>query len=374
MNRFLTIFASVILGSSMLCNAGDSIPQAQAKHKMNLFNHLDLGVTLGTTGIGVDVAMPIGDFVKVRTGVAYMPPISVPMHFDLMNYKPSGSSISTSTFDKAQNLMEKLAGFEVNRNVTVNGKPDMFTFKLLADVYPFRNNKHWHFTAGFYLGPKKVARAVNAMKEMPTLVSVGIYNGLYDYIMNTDFVEEPLYGDIYIDPDKGDALKEKFSEYGRIGVHMGEFVDRYITDENGNAIKDANGNPQHAPFLLEPYKDGTVWAEALVNVFRPYIGFGYGGFIDKAKRLNMSFDCGAMFWGGAPRMMSYERIVEYKTVITTDEYGSQSSHKEKIVTYRDIDLARDVQNVQGKAGDYLKIAKQMKVYPVLNFRISYAIF
>lgn len=374
MNRILGLLTSILLGSSVLCSAGDSIPQQQVKHKMKLLNHLDLGVTLGTTGIGVDVAMPIGDYVKVRTGVAYMPPITVPMHFDLMNYKPSGSSISSSTFDKAQALMNKLAGFEVNRNVTVNGKPDMFTFKLLADVYPFRTNKHWHFTAGFYLGPKKVANAVNAMKEMPTLVAVGIYNGLYDYIMNTDFVEEPIYNDIYIDPDKGEALKAKFSEYGRIGIHMGDFVDRFVTDADGNVVKDADGNPQHEPFIMEPYKDGTIWANALVNVFRPYIGFGYGEAIDKAKRLNVSFDCGAMFWGGAPRMMSYERIVDYKTVITTDEYGSQTSHKEKIVTYKDVDLARDVQDIHGKAGDYIKVAKQLKVYPVLNFRISYAIF
>ena len=30
----------------------------------NMFNHLDLGVTLGTTGIGLDAAMPVGDWLR----------------------------------------------------------------------------------------------------------------------------------------------------------------------------------------------------------------------------------------------------------------------------------------------------------------------
>lgn len=360
-----TLASIVLLSSSVPCSANDSIQQ-QIKHKANLFNHLEVGVTLGSTGIGVDAAMPVGDFVKLRTGVAYMPPVSVPLHFDLMNYKASGSAITNSTFDKAQSLMENLAGFEVNRNVTINGKPNMFTFKLLADVYPFRTNKHWHFTAGFYLGPKKVAKAINDIKEMPTLVAVGLYNGMYDYVMNTDFIDQPIYDDVYMDPDVADRLKEQFGAYGRIGIHMGDFVNRYTTDTNGNKV--------NQPFLLEPYKDGTVWAEALVNVFRPYIGFGYGGAIDKAKKWNVSFDCGAMLWGGSPKLISYERTVDYKTVITTDEHGNQSSSKEKIVSYNDIDLIHDVQNVSGKAGDYIKVIKALKVYPVLNFRISYTIF
>lgn len=367
MKKILAIIVSGLLFTPAIYPANDSIPGAAgAQKKLNLFNHLDLGLTVGTTGIGLDVAMPIGDYVKVRAGVSYLPPVSVPMHFDLMSYKPSGSAVSSSTFDKAQALMQELAGFEVNRTVTMHGKPNMLNFKLMADIYPFRNNKHWHFTAGVYFGPKKVAYAVNAMKEMPTLVAVGLYNGIYDYVMNTDFMEEPIYDDYYVDPDVADKLKEKFDSYGRIGIHLGDFVDRYVTD--------ADGNKKNEPFLLEPYKDGTVRADAYVNAVRPYLGIGYGGYIDKAKRLNVSFDCGAMFWGGKPSVITYERKVSYETVITTDEYGSQSSHKVKSVTYNEVDLCRDVKDISGKAGDYMKIIKALKVYPVLNFRISYTIF
>ena len=37
------------------------------------FSHMDLGVTLGTTGIGLDAAMPISNVVKLRAGFEVMP-------------------------------------------------------------------------------------------------------------------------------------------------------------------------------------------------------------------------------------------------------------------------------------------------------------
>lgn len=342
MRKIITsLLVAVSLCTGSVCGADNNTQQEKENKDGNIFkrtaeyfnennvlNHLDVGVSLGTTGIGVDFTLPIGSQVNVRTGVAYMPPISVPMHFDLMNYTEDGSEITESTFDKAKELMQTLTGFEVNRSVQINGKPNMFTFKFLFDVYPFRNNKHWRVTAGFYIGPKKIATAINDMAEMPTLVSVGIYNGLYDRIMETDFIETPIYEDFYLDPDLADELKARLSGYGRIGVHVGDYV--------------GTGKP----YLMEPDKDGTVSANAYVNVFRPYLGFGYTTSLDKAKRWNFSVDCGAMFWGGHP----------------------------KIVTHEGVDLTTDVENISGKVGDYVDIAKAMKVYPVLNFRISYAVF
>jgi hypothetical protein len=47
----------------------------KAQENNKLFNHLDLGLTLGTTGIGLDAAMPISNVVKLRAGfeVKYSP-------------------------------------------------------------------------------------------------------------------------------------------------------------------------------------------------------------------------------------------------------------------------------------------------------------
>ena len=40
----------------------------------NTFKHLEVSVSLGTTGIGIDVATPICDFLQVRLGYDYMLP------------------------------------------------------------------------------------------------------------------------------------------------------------------------------------------------------------------------------------------------------------------------------------------------------------
>ena len=39
----------------------------------NVFQHLDVSVNLGTSGIGFDVASPIGNYVQLRAGYEFMP-------------------------------------------------------------------------------------------------------------------------------------------------------------------------------------------------------------------------------------------------------------------------------------------------------------
>ena len=325
MKKLAAVALSLIMGWGMPSYAQDNVEEQPQIEKIKMFKHLDIGVSAGTMGINVDAEMPVSRSVSLRAGFSVMPKFKVPLHFNMMTY--ANGVVSESNFQKAKELLEELAGFEVNQRVTMNCKPTMYTFNLLCDIYPFKK-KNWRLTTGFFIGPRKVGQSINAMGEMPTLVSVGVYNGMHDYVLETDFIETPIHGDYYLDPDVADKLKAKFEEYGRMGIHVGDFVG---TDK---------------PYMMEPDKDGTVSAEALVNVFRPYLGFGYADTIDKNKRVKLSFDCGALFWGGHP----------------------------KIVTHEGVDLTRDVENVAGRVGDYIKIIKMLKVYPMLNIRISYNIF
>lgn len=347
MNRigtFLSAGMLLLAGFSLHAQKPDLTNTKQLENK--LFNHLDLGLTVGTTGLGLDLAMPIGKVVKVRTGVSWIPPVNVPLHFNVMSY--SNGTVTENNFDKAQELLKGLTGFDVNKNVTVDAKPNIVTWKLLFDVYPFRNNKHWHFTAGFYLGGKKIGSAVNGVKDAPTLVGVGMYNSIYDYFTSPDepYINEPIYGDVYIDPEVGDAIRDKLLGYGRLGVHIG---DQCVTDEEGNQVK--------KPFMMVPSNDATLRADAIVNHFRPYLGFGYGGYADKAKRLYVGLEAGAMFWGGHPKIITYN--------------GARENADDPIYA---TDLTRDVENVRGKVGDYIKFIKTLKVYPVLEFRMAYTLF
>lgn len=302
----------------------------QRMNESGVLNHLDLSLNAGTTGLGLEVSSPITEWARVRVGVDWMPRFDVPLYFDIQSYTDDGK-INSSNFSKAQELMESLTGFEVDETVVMNGTPTMTQFKFLIDVYPFRSNRHWHFTAGFYAGSRQIAKACNTIEEMPSLLAIGIYNRAYEFIKKTDFVDTPLdipgYGDLYLDPDLADVLKEKFESFGRLGVHMGDY-------KNG------------APYIMEPDKDGTLRARALVNAVRPYLGFGYGGALSSDKRWTGSFDVGAMIWGGSP----------------------------DVITHDGVNMTTELDNVRGKVGTYLGLIKTMKVFPVVSLRIAYTLF
>ncbi len=354
MSRIFSFLIAIMLGVGVAYASTDSVAYTP-KYDSKIFNHLDVGLTLGTTGFGLDLAMPATEWATVRAGVSYMPSFDVPLHLNLMNY----SNAAESTFDKAAELMKNLTGYEIDREVTVNGSPDFLNFKLMVDLHLFKNVellKNWHVTAGFFFGPEKAATALNAMGEMTTLVSVGMFNSMYDFMDGERYLDEPLYGSYYISPETGDALRDKFRSIGRIGVGLGTFTHTMYKDLHTNQYSDVAPGGQEGVdyavcqkgdrYIMLPDVDATVSAKALANKFRPYLGIGYGGHLDKAKKFNVSVECGAMFWGGAPRVETHEGV----------------------------DLLNDVEGVPGKVGDYVDMAKDMKVYPVLNFRISYNIF
>ena len=328
---------------------GTTAMQAQNDKKdFTAFNHLDLGVTVGTTGLGIDIASPLGNSVQVRTGFEIMPRFEQSLHFDIQSfgYNEDGQ-IQSSKFDIMADRLEALTNYRAKPSVEMIGKPTLWNFKLMVDVFPFRN-KHWHLTAGFHWGPSKIAEAVNSLNDAPSLVAVNIYNKLYDKAESGD----PIY--------KGFSLGSEWLENGRMGIHLGDYADRYLTkivvdyDEYGDFIGsheefilDANGNKIHEPYRMEPDNNCTVSATVKVNSFKPYLGFGYGGRLFKNDdRYNISFDAGLMFWGGTP----------------------------DIITHDGTNLSKDVINIGGKVGDYVDLISGVKAYPVLNLRITRRLF
>lgn len=288
------------------------------KKDFQAFNHLDLGLTLGTTGIGFDLATPIGEYVQIRTGFEFMPRFTKSLHFDIQSFSDDGSLIDTH-FDNLSDRLESFTGYKADSQVKMNGKPTLWNFKLLFDVFPFRN-KHWHLTAGFHWGPSQIAEAINDLEDAPTLVAVNIYNNIYEKVSEG----ENVFGDFDVDPD----LRRKIKRSGRMGIHIGDYDDG-------------------TPYLMEPDENCTVSAKVTVNSFKPYLGFGYGGKLFKNdNRYQVSFDAGLMFWGGEPA----------------------------ITTHDGTNLSKDVSNISGKVGDYVDFISGIKVFPVLNLRITRRLF
>lgn len=326
------------------------IPVKQYWKEHDIFQHLDVSVTAGTTGIGIDVASPIGKYVQLRAGYEFMPRFTKRMNFDLtvngepaIVYDKNGYKQDTK-FTKMSDFLYDLTGFDVEDHVDMIGKPTINNFKFLVDVFPFQENKHWHFTAGFYWGPSRFAYAENAIESMRTLASVGIYNNMYDKAK----ADEPLIDFSHIDGINANVtfsdqekIYEKLLNTGRLGFAVGYFKHDII-DEFGDVIHKAGER-----YIVEPDKRGMVTVTAKSNSFKPYLGFGYGGRLVKQRDdWHVSFDCGAMFWGGTPDLYMHDGI----------------------------NLIDDVERVSGQVGTYVDLFNAFKVFPVLSFRITKRIF
>lgn len=300
-----------------------------------VFQNLDVSLTAGTTGIGIDVASKIGNNVQLRAGYEYMPRFKKSIYFPVevggepaVAYDANGNRIETR-FDRLSSMLTELTGFKVEDEVKMEGKPTVNNFKFLVDVFPFRN-KNWHVTAGFYWGPSQFAYAENSTQAMTSLLAVSMYNQLYEKCVADlpiiRFDSDSDYPDVFLD----ESLRLKIIDYGRMGFRVGD--------------KKSDGEP----YVMEPDgASGMVKVRAKSNSFKPYLGFGYGGKLMKSRDdWKVSFDAGMMFWGGTPHLYTHDGT----------------------------DLTHDVEHITGKVGDWVDLIGGIKVYPVLSVRFTKSIF
>ena len=141
----------------------------------------------------------------------------------------------------------------------------MHNLKALVDVYPFKYNKHWHFTAGVYYGPAQVAKAEVADESVTTLSLMESYNREYE------------------EASSSDAIKS----YGRLSLYPG--------DKN------------RKPCLVDPADDGSVNISVKTNAVKPYLGVGYTGRLIRSRDdWKVSAELGVWIWGGAPKQRMHD--------------------------------------------------------------------
>ncbi|MBP5771970.1 MAG: hypothetical protein J6W75_11580 [Bacteroidaceae bacterium] len=345
-------FASIVKAQDTRAITPPSIdltPQREA------FRYLDVTLTAGSAGIGLDLGTSITKWMGVRTGFTYMPHFKPKMSFEV---QVGDAKDSHERFSKLQERLQQLTGISVDETVHMYGEPKFNQFKFLMDFFPIPDNKHWHITAGFYLGPKRIAKSYNITEDMASLVGVNIYNQMYEKAVNDEPVLNFNGNDIYL---------PQFKKYGLMGFHVGDYThDIYYTEdviatEDFTPFIDKDGNEQYAmegevihaagdvkhhagdPYIMTPDADCMVKAEMKVNVFRPYLGVGYDGrLLRNDDRYHIGFDAGVLFWGGTPQ----------------------------VITHDGTDLTHDVTNVRGSVGDYVKAIKAFKVFPILNLRLT----
>lgn len=311
------------------------------------FEHLDLGLTIGTTGIGLELKTPVHNIVNIRTGVDYMPPFSYGMDFGLhlgddqrgkyildANGKPkldANGNPQLTTFGRLAEKLQEMTQYEVDDKVTMEGHPTLVNFKFLVDVHPFKNKK-WRLTAGFYAGSTRIAKGQNTLEDAPSLFAVSIYNNIYERVKN----EEPVLFGAELPPD----ISERIINYGQIGMVLGTY-SRDIVDEGGNVLHQKGESYR----MLPGKKDMMVRTRLMANAVRPYLGFGYGGPVSHSKRVDCSFDAGLLYVGDI-----------------------------HVYTHDGTCLSHDVEQYGHSIKGAMDFFNAVKVYPVLNFRLAYRLF
>lgn len=325
------------------------------------FSSVDVGVTGGTTGVGIEAKVPMTDWMDVRGGFDFYPHFKHDMNFSVSVGENSGLSEAEqqSKFNRMAEMLYDVTGYRVDNKIVMEGEPKMFNFKVLVDFKPL-HNKHWHVTAGFYIGNRRIATAENSKEDMTALFSVGMYNHMYDCAANNLPFATINGNDVYLDPD----IVQKLNENGRMAVHVGTYKrdipyqhDVYYEqddfDDNGNLTHHkgdlryrAGVDIEHHkgdPYNMEPDEKSMVSASAKVNVFKPYLGIGYMGALSKKEpSWKIGFDVGALFWGGVPTVRTHDGT----------------------------DLVNDVTDYRHNLKKYMNLVKALPVLPVANLRIT----
>ncbi|MCD8288986.1 MAG: hypothetical protein LUC26_03615 [Prevotella sp.] len=197
----LTILAAALAVSAVAQE--QAVSQEQADN--NMFNHLAAGITVGTPGIGADVAAPIGNYVQVRAGFATFPQIKYSTSLDV--YVPEEATT---------------VGYNIPGEVEVEGKTGFTNGKILVDVFPFKRSS-FHVTAGAYFGGSTVVKVGN--KVDGALSEINRYNA-------NEGINDPIgleLGDYLITPDADGNINAKiktnaFKPY--LGLGMGRAVPK----------------------------------------------------------------------------------------------------------------------------------------------------
>ena len=299
--------------------------QSAKDGKSDYFTHLRVGANIGTTGLGLEVGTQVTDILALRIGIDFVPHFEYDMDFQIQvgdtpesKYDEHGQRIETK-FDRMAEYLRQITGIQVDDQVRMVGEPSFTSFKLIADVYPFKN-KRWYFSAGFYLSSPTIAHAYNTTHDMSSLLAVSIYNNIYTKVKN----EEDIIEGLELPPE----IRDKILSYGKMGMHVGDYK--------------VNGEK----YMMVPDDESMVKAYMKVNSFKPYIGAGYTVDISQNGRFRFAVNAGVLFWGGTP----------------------------KVYTHDGTEIVGDLTNIWGQIGHYVNIVKPLIVYPTINASITYRIF
>lgn len=260
---------STLIVLSLLVS-GSVFAQRYSSSDNYIFTHLGAGLSVGTDGIGIELAAPITPYVGLRAGTSFFPKIKVNRDdIDYTRNKVDGKGRVEGTFKKVEG-------------------------KALVDIYPLGNKFSVHLTGGLFFGNSDLATA--------------------------SFFEDPK-------------------------APIGGGIAKKINGEQWNVR--AN--------------NGAIDLRLTTNKVKPYIGIGVGRMVPKPnKRVGVAMDLGVQFHG-TPKIEGYASATTM----------SGTRYKWVELEPDDFDFGKGFRD---DAEDALDIIHKVKVWPVLNVRITGRIF
>lgn len=198
---FLTLIVAITTTISM-----------SAQTDTRLFNHLSVGLNVGTTGIGADIAMPVTRFLDIQAGITIMPKIKYNTELHLNMPLSNISNVLPIPLD-------------IN-NVPIQGKLKMLNGKVMINFYPIPVSS-FHITAGAYFGGGEVAELYNTIDGQLTPV-----NQANAFIRENNLPYDEIglkLGDYLLTPDANGNVKATLKTKGfkpYVGLGFGRAVPK----------------------------------------------------------------------------------------------------------------------------------------------------
>jgi len=169
-----SIIALALLGLSAMAKAQDTTIQ-----KNGWFNHFDVAFTVGTSGLGFDLATPMSEWTRLRVGGVFSPLYRYDASFNMEVAEGLSKAEQDRRFTKLSETLQALTGKTPNRTIDMQGDLKMNNFKVLVDVFPFKNFRKLHLTMGFYYGNDVIVDVKNTPESVRNLEAINAYNSMY---------------------------------------------------------------------------------------------------------------------------------------------------------------------------------------------------
>lgn len=145
----------------LCCLAGSALAQEEKGY----FDNMAIGLQLGTAGVGIELAAPVGPYFEMRAGYSLLPPLSFNKNVGVPEHPGEHGSAKGET-----------------KSVNVKATSHVSEAQLLFDIFPWKEG-NFRLSVGMMYGPKDVVKVTNTnpLPDDYNTVGLNIVDGEDDF-------------------------------------------------------------------------------------------------------------------------------------------------------------------------------------------------